>query len=228
MEKLVVEAQPRASFGKGANRKLRAKGMIPAIVYGEKKDSIPVAIDPKVLIGILRSDAGANTIFDLQVKGAEGPENVMVKDYQLEPIDHKLLHADLIRVAMDHVLTLSIQIELTGIPLGVKNEGGMLDFVSRSVEVSCMPADIPEKIKADVSHLELGKLLRAGELELPERVALLSDSGLVIAHVEAPKVEEEPEAEVVAEGEAEAGEPEVIKKGKVDSEGESSEEGSSE
>ncbi len=228
MDKMVVEAQPRASFGKGANRKLRAKGMIPAIVYGEKKDSIPVAIDPKVVIRILRSDAGANTIFDLQIEGAKGTENVMVKDYQLEPIEHDLLHADLIRVAMDHALTLSIQIELTGIPLGVKNEGGMLDFVSRSVEVSCMPADIPEKIKADVSHLELGNLIRAGELELPERVTLLSDSGLVIAHVEAPKVEEEPEAEVAAEEGAEAAEPEVIKKGKADSEGEGSEGGSSE
>ena len=228
MDKMVVEAQPRASFGKGANRKLRAKGMIPAIVYGKKKDSIPVAIDPKVVIRILRSDAGANTIFDLQIEGAKGTENVMVKDYQLEPIEHDLLHADLIRVAMDHALTLSIQIELTGIPLGVKNEGGMLDFVSRSVEVSCMPADIPEKIKADVSHLELGKLMRAGELELPERVTLLSDPGLVIAHVEAPTVEEEPEAEVAAEEGAEAAEPEVIKKGKVDSEGEGSEGGSSE
>lgn len=228
MDKMVVEAQPRVSFGKGANRKLRTKGMIPAIVYGEKKDAVPVAIDPKVLIRILRSDAGANTIFDLQVKGAQGTENVMVKDYQLEPIEHDLLHADLIRVAMDHALTLSIQIELTGVPLGVKNEGGMLDFVSRSIEVSCMPADIPEKIKADVSHLELGKLIRAGELELPERVTLLSDPGLVIAHVEAPKVEEEPEAEVAVEGEAEAAEPEVIKKGKAESEGEDSGEGPSE
>jgi large subunit ribosomal protein L25 len=228
MEKMVVEVEPRASFGKGANRKLRAKGLIPAIVYGEKKDSVPVAIDPKVLVGILRSEAGANTIFDLQVKGTAGTENVMVKDYQLEPIEHQLLHADLIRVAMDHALTLSVQVELTGIPVGVKNEGGMLDFVSRSVEVSCLPSDIPERIKADVSHLELGKLMRAGELELPERVTLLSDPGLVIAHVEAPKVEEEPEAEVVAEGEAEGAEPQVIKKGKAESEGEGSGEGPSE
>ena len=228
MDKMVVEAQPRASFGKGANRKLRAKGMIPAIVYGEKKDSVAVAIDPKVLIQILRSDAGANTIFDLRVEGAQGTENVMVKDYQLEPVEHDLLHADLIRVAMDHALTLSVQIELTGVPVGVKNEGGMLDFVSRAIEVSCLPADIPERIKTDVSHLELGKLIRAGELDLPERVTLLSDPGLVIAHVEAPKVEEEPEAEVVAEGEVAAAEPEVIKKGKAESEGEGSEGGSSE
>ena len=227
MEKMVVDAEKRATFGKGANRKLRAKGLIPAVVYGEKKDSIPVAIDPKVLIQILRSDAGANTIFDLQVKGSNETENVMVKDYQLEPVEHSLLHADLIRVAMDHALTLSVQLELVGTPIGVKQDGGMLDFVSRSIEVSCLPSDIPEKIKVDVSHLEIGHLVRAGELQIPEKVTLASDAGLVIAHVEAPKVEEEPEvAEAVIE-EAEGAEPEVIKKGKAEEE-EGSKEGSSE
>ena len=226
MEKMVVEAERRVSFGKGANRKLRAKGMIPAVVYGQKKDSIPVAIDPKVLIRILRSHAGANTIFDLQVKGSDGTDNVMVKDYQLEPVEHELLHADLIRVAMDHALTLSVQIELSGIPVGVKLEGGLLDFVSRAIEVSCLPADIPEKIKVDVSGLVIGHLVRAGELELPERVTLVSDPGLVIAHVEAPKVEEEPAAEAVAE-EGQPAEPEVIKKGKTEVD-EGSKEGSSE
>ncbi|HLE21067.1 MAG TPA: 50S ribosomal protein L25 [Vicinamibacteria bacterium] len=226
MEKMVVEAERRVSFGKGANRKLRAKGMIPAVVYGQKKDSIPVAIDPKVLIRILRSHAGANTIFDLQVKGSDGTDNVMVKDYQLEPVEHELLHADLIRVAMDHALTLSVQIELSGIPVGVKLEGGLLDFVSRAIEVSCLPADIPEKIKVDVSGLVIGHLVRAGELELPERVTLVSDPGLVIAHVEAPKVEEEPAAEAVA-AEGQPAEPEVIKKGKAEVD-EGSKEGSSE
>ena len=226
MEKMVVEAERRVSFGKGANRKLRAKGMIPAVVYGQKKDSIPVAIDPKVLIRILRSHAGANTIFDLKVKGSDGTDNVMVKDYQLEPVEHELLHADLIRVAMDHALTLSVQIELSGTPVGVKLEGGLLDFVSRAIEVSCLPADIPEKIKVDVSGLVIGHLVRAGELELPERVTLVSDPGLVIAHVEAPKVEEEPAAEAVA-AEGQPAEPEVIKKGKAEVD-EGSKEGSSE
>ena len=216
MEKMVVAAEKRATFGKGANRKLRAKGLIPAIVYGEKKESIPVAIDPKVLTQILRSEAGANTIFDLQVKGIDQKENVMVKDYQLEPVEHSLLHADLIRVAMDHTLMLSVQLELVGTPIGVKQEGGMLDFVSRAIEISCLPADIPEKIKVDVSGLAIGDLIRAGELLIPERVTLESDAGLVIAHVEAPKVEEEPEEAEVLTEEAGAGEPEVIKKGKAE------------
>lgn len=229
MERMVVEAESRATFGKGANRKLRAKGLIPAVVYGERKDAVPVAIDPKVLIQILRSDAGANTIFDLRMPGSDATENVMVKDYQLEPVNHSLLHADLIRVAMDHALTLSVQLELVGTPVGVKQEGGMLDFVSRSIEISCLPSDIPEKIKVDVSHLSIGDLIRARELAIPERVTLESEPSLVIAHVEAPKVEEEPEAaEVVAE-EGAAAEPEVIKKGKAEAEeGEKPKEDSSE
>ena len=227
MERMLVEAEKRAAFGKGANRKLRAKGLIPAVVYGEKKDAVPVAIDPKVLIRILRSDAGVNTIFDLRMQGSEETENVMVKEYQLEPIEHALLHADLIRVAMDHALSLSVQLELVGTPVGVKQEGGMLDFVSRSIEVSCLPSDIPEKIKVDVTNLNIGQLIRAGEIQLPERVTLESDPGLVIAHVEAPKVEEEPTAaEAPVEGEA-AAEPEVIRKGKAEPEGGDDKEGDS-
>jgi len=227
MERMVVEAERRAAFGKGANRKLRAKGLIPAVVYGEKKDAVPVTIDPKVLIRILRSDAGVNTIFDLRMQGTEETENVMVKEYQLEPVEHELLHADLIRVAMDHALSLSVQVELVGTPVGVKQEGGMLDFVSRSIEVSCLPSDIPEKIKVDVSNLSIGQLIRAREIELPERVTLESDPGLVIAHVEAPKVEEEPvAAEAPIEGEA-AAEPEVIRKGKAEPEGGEGKEGDS-
>jgi large subunit ribosomal protein L25 len=218
MEKMCVEAEARASFGKGASRKLRARGLIPAIVYGEKGEPIPVALDPKDLIRILRSQAGANTIFDLEVKGSKGKENVMVKDYQLEPVEHELLHADLIRVAMDHALTVTVPIELVGTAVGVKQEGGIMDFVTRAIEVSCMPADIPERLKVDVSGLELGQLIRVSERELAERVTLESEPGLVVAHVLAPKVEVEEEEAPVEE--AEGAEPEVIKKGKAEAAGE--------
>ncbi len=215
MEKMVVEAEARASFGKGASRKLRARGLIPAIVYGEKGEPIPVALNPKDLIRVLRSQAGVNTIFDLEVKGSKGKENVMVKDYQLEPVEHELLHADLIRIAMDHALTVTVPIELVGTAVGVKLEGGIMDFVTRAIEVSCMPADIPERLKVDVRDLELGQLNRVSDIELPERVTLESEPGLVVAHVLAPKVEVEEEEEAPAE-EAEAAEPEVIKKGKAE------------
>ena len=222
METLVIEAEPRAAFGKGPNRRLRAQGMIPAIVYGEGGDTVPVSVDPGDITRILRSHAGSNTIFELRIKGKEDTQNVMIKDYQLEPVEHGLLHADLIRVAMDHAITVSVHVELTGTPVGVKNQGGLLDFITRSVEITCLPRDIPETIVADVTDLTIGQHLRAGDLRLADTVTLETEPGLVIAHVIAPKkAEEEEEAAAAAEEAAEeAAEPEVIKKGKAEEAGE--------
>jgi len=216
MGSLVIEAEPRERFGKGVNKKLRVEGMIPAIVYGEKKDPLAVSVAPKEITGILRSHAGSNTIFGLRIKGRRTTENVMIKDYQLEPVEHHLLHADLIRVAMDQVLSVAVHIELKGTAVGVKQEGGMLDFVTRSVEVSCLPADIPETIVLDVSDLEVGKHIRAADLELPPKVTLESDPGVVIAHVIPPKGEVEEEEAAAAPSEEGGAEPELIKKGKAE------------
>lgn len=222
MSTIVVEAEPRDSFGKGPNRRLRAKGLIPAVVYGEKKGSEPLTVSPKEITHILRSHAGSNTIFELRIKGRKGTDNVMIKDYQLEPVEHHLLHADLIRVAMDHVMTVSVHVELTGTANGVKNEGGILDFVTRSVEISCLPGDIPETIVADITELNLGQHLRAGDLVMPEKVTMETAPAVVIANVVTPKVsveEEEEEAAAAEEAVAEEGaEPEVIKKGKAEEE----------
>jgi large subunit ribosomal protein L25 len=222
MSTLVVEAEPRDSFGKGPNRRLRASGWIPAVVYGENKAPVHLAVSPKEVTRILRSHAGSNTIFELRIKGQKGAENVMIKDYQLEPVEHNLLHADLIRVAMDHLMTVSVNVELTGTAYGVKNEGGILDFITRSVEITCLPADIPETIVADISALRLGDHLRAGDLVLPGKVTLETAPGVVIANVVTPKKvveEEEAEAEAAEEGVAEEGaEPQVIKKGKAEEE----------
>ncbi len=219
MDNLVVEAESRASFGKGANRRLRGQGMVPAVIYGRHQDAVAVAVNSAELVGILRSHAGTNTIFGIQIKGAKGTENVMIKDYQLEPVEHELLHVDLIRIALDTVMTISVHVKLQGIPEGVKNEGGILDFVARSVDVSCLPTDIPEGIPADVSGLALGQLMRAGDLKLPEKVTLETEPGVVIAHVILPKKVEEVEEEAAAVPvEEEATEPEVIKKGKTEEE----------
>lgn len=212
MAAIFMEAEPRAEVGKGRNRRLRASGRIPGVLYGGKKETVALALDPKAILGIIRSHAGVNTIFELGVKGAKGKENVMIREYQIEPVEHKLLHADLVRVAMDKELTLDVTIELTGTAIGVKVSGGMMDFVTRAVAVSCLPKDIPETIVADVSHLELGSYLRASELKLPAGVKLVSDANVVIAHCVAPKVEEEvkPAEAVAAEGaEAAEGAPKV-------------------
>ncbi len=202
MASISMEAEPRTSFGKGPNRRLRAVGKIPAVLYGGGKDVLPLSVDPKAVAGIIRSHGGVNTIFELSVKGVKGKDNVMIRDYQLEPVEHSLLHADLVRVAMDKTMTLSVSIELTGVAIGVKRDGGMLDFVTRAVEVSCLPTDIPETLVVDVSELAIGDFVRASSLSLPKGVTLESEANVVLAHVLAPKAETEetPEDEAVAEG----------------------------
>lgn len=191
MAAIFMEGEPRTDAGKGPNRRLRASGRIPAVLYGGAKETVSLSLDPKAIVGIIRSHGGVNTIFELGVKGAKGKENVMIREYQIEPVEHKLLHADLVRVAMDKELTLDVTIELTGTAIGVKLSGAMMDFITRAVEISCLPKDIPETIVADVSHLELGQYLRASELVLPPGVKLVSDANVVIAHCVAPKAEEE-------------------------------------
>ena len=222
MAAIFMEAEPRTDVGKGPNRRLRVSGRIPGVLYGGQKETVVLSLDPKAIVGIIRSHGGVNTIFELGVKGAKGKENVMIREYQIEPVEHKLLHADLVRVAMDKELTLDVTIELTGTAIGVKLSGAMMDFITRAVEVSCLPKDIPETIVADVSHLELGQYLRASELVLPPGVKLVSDANVVIAHCVAPKAEEEEkpaeaaaaEGAVAAEGAEGAAKAEASKEGK--------------
>lgn len=206
MASMVVEAEPRSSFGKGPNRRLRASGKVPAILYGAAKEVVALVVDPAQVVNIIRSHGGVNTIFELSVKGVKGSESVMIKDYQLEPVEHALLHADLIRIAMDKAMTLSVTIELAGIAAGVKTGGGMLDFVTRAVDVSCLPKDIPETIVIDVTALEIGSYIRVSDLVVPEGVTVISDGNVVLVHVLAPKAEEEEPTEEEAAAAAAASE----------------------
>jgi large subunit ribosomal protein L25 len=224
MPEIVVEARPRADFGKNVNRRLRAQGLIPGVVYGAKKEPVPVVVSPREIGTILRSASGENTLFDLELDG--GRRKVILKEFQVEPIKGRLLHADFYEVALDQALEVTVHVELTGVPVGVKVEGGILDFVTRELQVECLPTDIPERILVDVSELGMGKHVRVSEIKAPERVTILTDPDVVIAHVVAPRAEEvAPAAEaaaVPAEGAA-AAEPEVIKKGKTVAEGEGDE-----
>jgi large subunit ribosomal protein L25 len=221
MPEIVVEARPRADVGKNVNRRLRAQGLIPGVLYGARKQAVPVAVSPKEIGTILRSASGENTLFDLQLDGSR--RKVILKEFQVEPIKGRLLHADFYEVALDQTLEVTVHIELSGVPVGVKVEGGVLDFVTRELEVECLPTEIPAKIVVDVSELALGKHVRVSDIKVPDRVKVLTDPDVVIAHVVAPRAEEvaaAPEAAAApAEGEA-AVEPEVIKKGKTAAEGE--------
>lgn len=209
-----VQAEPRENFGKNANRRLRSRGRIPAVVYGAGGPSIPVEVDPREILRILRSESGHNALFTLEIKG-KAPARVMVRDWQMEPTAGNLLHVDLVRIARDAKLKVKVPIHVTGEAKGVKIQGGIFEFVLREVELECLPDDIPEQITIDVTELMLGKNLRVSDLPVGEKVKVLTDPGRVVAHVVALKAEEEKPAEVA---EAAPAEPEVIHKGKAEEE----------
>jgi large subunit ribosomal protein L25 len=215
----ILEAQKREPGNKNAARRVRVGGKIPAIVYGAGKDTTSVAVDPRQVLRILKSESGHNTIFDLALDSDR--VKAMIVDWQFEPIKGHLLHVDLQRIAMDQKLTVTVPVVLKGEALGVKTEGGILEQLLREVEVECLPADIPKSIEADVSHLVFGVEVRVKDLVHSDKVKFLTDENQMIAHITSVKEEVAPTPEAVAEAAtATPVEPEVIKKGKQEVEGE--------
>ena len=212
MEQIVIESKIRETSGKGPNRRLRAAGRVPAVLYGHKNQTVSLEVDPKDIFRILHSQSGENTIFGLNVPGRERL-NCLIKEYQLEPISHSLLHADLYEVAMDETLEVKVPVETKGEAYGVKTEGGLMDVVHRELRVECLPGDIPESIEVDVTNLKIGDMIRVRDLPPNEKIKILDDAETVVIAIEHPRAEEVA-AVAPVEGEAEA-EPEVIKKGKA-------------
>ncbi len=219
-----LEAVKREGRGKNEARRLRVSGRIPAVVYGSRKEGkapegVPVAVDPKAVLRILHSDSGANTLINLKLDGGE--PRVMVEEYQLDPVSHHLLHADFYQLAMDKVIVVAVPIVVRGEPMGVKQQGGMLDFVTREIEVECLPTDIPEHIAIDVSELMLHQSIRVRDLSVDPKWKPVSEPDTMLVHVVMPTAEEAAataEAETAAVAPAVPAEPEVIKKGKTDKE----------
>jgi large subunit ribosomal protein L25 len=213
-----LHVEKRETRGKNEARRLRAAGKIPAVVYGtEKNKATEISVDPKMLLRILHSDSGVNTLIGLEGADLKGGGKVLVKEYQLDPIDHKLLHADFYAIAMDKLLTVTVPVLIKGEPKGVKQQGGIVDFVSREIEVECLPADIPQHIDIDISELMLHQGIRVRDLPKDGKWKAASDPDLMIVHVVAPKAEEVVTPEAVAGAvPVAAAEPEVIKKGKKD------------
>ena len=217
-----LKAEPRSGRGKNEARRLRAAGKSPAVVYGtEKNKALEIAVDPRTLLRILHSESGVNTLIGLDGAGLSAGGKVLVKEYQLDPIDHKLLHADFYAVAMDKAIEVTVPIVIKGEPKGVKQQGGVVDFVNREIEVECLPGDIPEHIDVDISELMLHQGIRVRDLPKNDKWKPVSDLDMMIVHVVTVKVEETPapaEATAAAAGTAAApaapAEPEVIKKGK--------------
>jgi len=209
----VVAATPReGKFNKNAARRVRVKGRIPAVVYGAQEPSVAVEVDPKQILRILHSEAGHNSIFDLEIGDAKA--KVMIVDWQYEPIKGSLLHIDLKRIALDKAIRVEVPIQLVGVPVGVKTQGGILDQVLREVEIECLPTDIPSHIDVDVSELAFGDVLRVSDLPHGGKLKYLTDENSTVAHVVSIKEEVVATPDAVAVAAATPAEPEVVKKGK--------------
>jgi large subunit ribosomal protein L25 len=213
---VILEAVEREGRGKNEARRLRVNGRIPAVLYGgDKPEGKAIAVDPKALSRILHSELGANTLISLKMAGA-ADARVLVKEYQLDPISHHLLHADFYRVAMDRALRVTVPVVTHGEAPGVKQQGGILDFVHREIEIECLPGDIPEHVEVDVSELMLGQNIRVRDVLAGVKWKPISDPEMMLVHVIALKVEEAPAAAAEAPAAEAPAEPEVIKKGKVE------------
>jgi large subunit ribosomal protein L25 len=221
MAEIVVSAKTRTDRGKNAARRLRREGFVPGVVYGGKEDNVAVAVDPKALQKVLRSEAGRNSILKLDIANA-GATNAILKSWQVDPIKESFLHADFYRIAMDVAIRVTVPIHVTGEARGVKVDAGILELIMREIEVECLPGDIPERIDIEVSDLGINGALRVSDLVAPAKVKILEGAEQVVVHVVSVKEEAAatPGAAAPVEGEAAAtgSEPEVVKKGKKEEE----------
>jgi len=216
---IVVKSEKRQGLGSNAARRLRAQGFVPAVLYGESLETMPLVLSKKDIVQILRLESGENTIFKVAVEG--DAYDAMIKELQVDPASDELLHVDLIRISMDKPIKVTVPIVHGGEPIGVKTEGGFVDFVTREVEVECLPRDIPESLSIDISELHVNQSFKVAGMAVPAGVKILTDPNTVLVLVSMPHKEEEvfpgekPEGEVVAE---EPKEPEVIKKERAEKE----------
>ncbi|MGP8246296.1 MAG: 50S ribosomal protein L25 [Bryobacteraceae bacterium] len=213
---ITVAAEVRASRGKNEARRTRREGRIPAVVYGAFQDPVSVSVNPREILKIVRSATGFNTIFNLAIAGGETTP-VMVVDQQIDPLKGTLLHADLKRIDLSRRIRVTVPVQVVGEPMGVKVQGGLLEIITRAIEIECLPDEIPDSFTIDVGELTIGQSKRSSDVALSGSVKLLSSPDTVIAHIVTLRAEEvaAPEAAAVPEAApAEGAEPEVIKKAK--------------
>jgi len=216
---IVVKTEKRQDVGTNAARRLRARGFVPAVMYGESMETLPLVLDKKDIVRILRLETGENTIFKVAVDA--DAYDAMIKELQVDPATDELLHVDLIRISMDKPIKVTVPVVHSGEPIGVKTEGGFVDFVTREVEVECLPRDIPESLGIDISELHINQSFKVQGMAVPAGVKILADPNTVLVLISMPHKEEEvfpgekPEGEVAAE---EPKEPEVIKKERAEKE----------
>jgi large subunit ribosomal protein L25 len=219
MSELSIQVQTRDQIGSGPSRRLRLTGLVPAVVYGGGRDSVPIQVDRRTLLDLLRKAGSDNAVFLLELDGGSTKRHCMVRDMEVDPLTQQIVHIDFLRIDMSQTVRVMVQVEVVGVPSGVKNEGGILDQVTREVEVECLPSDIPRSLDLDVSALNIGQHLAAGDLVMPKGVELTDDPAKTLVNVAAPRLpeeEEEEEADLLLEAEME--EPELVGRGKEEEE----------
>jgi large subunit ribosomal protein L25 len=219
-QEVTIEVERREAAGKAASGRLRRSDLIPAVVYGGEKEPISIQVPRKTLIDIFKAGGSENRIFLLKLAGTGQSRHAMIREMQVDPITNQVSHVDFQRIDMSRRIRVKVHLELVGTAYGVKTEGGLLDFVTREVEVECLPTAIPHEIRLDVSDVKIGEHLEVKDIQMPEGVTLLEDPDRVVVSVAHAKIEVEAPAAAPAEGAAEAvaAEPEVIAKGKKDEE----------
>jgi large subunit ribosomal protein L25 len=212
VEKQVVEVESRQTTGKNAARRMRREGKVPGIVYGLDRPPFSVAVGPRRIEEVLKLETGRNTILTLTLAGQDRTRSVMIRELQRDPVDDAIIHVDFVRVDLARVITVKVPVRIVGTPIGVKADGGILEFLHREIEVECLPTDIPEHLDVDVSHLHINQHVSVSDLAPGEKVKILTPAEEPLAVVAPPRLEEVAPAPEVAE--AVPAEPEVIKKGK--------------
>ena len=216
---MMIKGEKRELFGKNEARRVRSKGRLPAILYGKGIENVPLILEKKDIFSILKSETGENTIFKIAFDSEK--IDTMIKDFQLDPVTDEILHVDLVHIAMDKEIRVTVPFNLIGEAVGVKSEGGFVDFITREVEIECLPKNIPESIEVDISGLHLNQTLKIEDVVPPEGVKIIDEPHSLVVLIGAPTKEEELVAEEVEEEEeiiAKEEEPELIKKEKEEGE----------
>lgn len=215
MKTIELTVERRETRGKNSARRTRAEGKVPAVVYGAGKDTVPITVNLRALSDAFRGGAGENAIFLLKLQGSDQTRHAMIRDLKRDPLSRRLMHLDFVRVMMDTKIRVRVPVEVVGIAKGVKTEGGILDFVTREIEIECLPGNIPEHLSIDVAELSIGDALRVSDVKAPEGVEVVDDVEKVVVHVAHPTHEEVAAAPEAVEAAAEPAEPEVLRKGKA-------------
>lgn len=215
MKTIELAVERRETRGKNAARRTRSAGKIPAVVYGAGRDTVPITVNARDLSDAFRGGAGENAIFLLKLQGSDQTRHAMIRDMQRDPLSRRTVHLDFVRVLMDTKIRVRVPVEVVGVAKGVKTDGGILDFVSRDIEIECLPGNIPEKLPVDVTELSIGDALRISDVPSPEGVEIVDDAEKVVLHIAHPSHEEVAAAPEAVEAAPEPVEPEVLRKGKA-------------